>query len=209
MPSSSHMTSDGSCAPQNQHNWNQERLRYAQSHGLDPSSLRTASTSEGSSLRYLGDPVKLKEDMGSDEYDAGRSQAQVGTLKLELPVDEDDYLMPSPQQSQVATTYVDLIDSKNGSSTDIYPNYPDFCRNQIDNPEYLMGNDAPVQTLGIPTVSQLVQANSSTNSDSSNVPQPYLPQRSSEEESDHEYYNDFDRLQRELQPLQRKGETTV
>lgn len=32
--------------------------------------------------------------------------------------------------------------------------------------------------------------------------------KSSEEESDHEYYNDFDRLQRELQPL-RRNETTV
>lgn len=35
--------------------------------------------------------------------------------------------------------------------------------------------------------------------------------RSSEEESDHEYYNDLDRLQRELQPLKplRRNETTV
>lgn len=41
---------------------------------------------------------------------------------------------------------------------------------------------------------------------------PYLTQqKSSEEESDHEYYNDFDRLQRELQPLKpfRRNETTV
>lgn len=42
-----------------------------------------------------------------------KREAQVGTLKLDLPLDEDDYLMPSPQQSQATTTYMDLIgDSK-------------------------------------------------------------------------------------------------
>jgi hypothetical protein len=40
-------------------------------------------------------------------------EAQVGGLKLDLPLDEDDYLMPSAQQSQNNTTYMDLIgDSK-------------------------------------------------------------------------------------------------
>lgn len=132
----------------------------------------------------------------------------MGTLKLELPVDEDDYLMPSPQQTQIASTYVDLIgEAKNcdSDSSNVFRSYPDFCKTNIDNPEYLMNNEAPCQTLGIPTVSEFVQATASNSA----LAQPYLPQRSSEEESDHEYYNDFDRLQRELQPLQRKGETTV
>lgn len=41
-----------------------------------------------------------------------KREAQVGDLKLELPLDEDDYLMPSPQTSQ-PTQYMDLIgDSK-------------------------------------------------------------------------------------------------
>lgn len=59
----------------------------------------------------------------------------------------------------------------------------------IDNPEYhLVSNE---QKLGIPQVHQ-------------------LQHRSSEEESDHEYYNDFDRLRRELQPLRMsRNETTV
>lgn len=205
-PSGSHMTSDGSCAPQNQHNWHQERLRYAQTHGLDPNTLRSVSNSDGSSLRYC--PDSMKADSGSDEYDSARSQAQVGTLKLELPVDEEDYLMPSPQQSQMGRTYVDLIDSKDGSSTNIFPAYAVCCRNHVDNPEYLMGNDAPSQTIGIPTVSELVQASSSSRPCSSSNP-THQPQRSSEEESEPEYYNDFDRLQRELQPLQKKEETTV
>lgn len=40
-------------------------------------------------------------------------EAQVGGLKLDLPLDEDDYLMPSAQQSQNNTAYMDLIgDSK-------------------------------------------------------------------------------------------------
>lgn len=40
-------------------------------------------------------------------------EAQVGGLKLDLPLDEDDYLMPSAQQNESNTTYMDLIgDSK-------------------------------------------------------------------------------------------------
>lgn len=49
----------------------------------------------------------------TDENSIGKREAQVGALKLELPLDEDDYLMPSPQQSQAPSTYMDLIgDSK-------------------------------------------------------------------------------------------------
>jgi len=60
------------------------------------------------------------------------------------------------------------------------------------------------QTLGIPTPDlEKVLTNGVFGSQ--------IRQRSSEEESDHEYYNDFDRLERELQPLKpfRKNETTV
>lgn len=70
-------------------------------------------------------------------------------------------------------------------------NFPDFIPPQstmVDNPEYHL---VMSQELGIPH------------------PVHTIPhQKSSEEESDHEYYNDFDRLQRELQPL-RRNETTV
>ena len=66
-----------------------------------------------------------------------------------------------------------------------------------------------VETLGIPTVGDptLPPCNGGVIGQRSYVPQ----QKSSEEESDHEYYNDFDRLQRELQPLKplRRNETTV
>ena len=54
----------------------------------------------------------------SDELSGSSStkrEAQVGGLKLDLPLDDDDYLMPSPQQGQSVTTtatsaaYMDLI----------------------------------------------------------------------------------------------------
>ena len=50
-----------------------------------------------------------------DCFDSGVSsrEAQVGGLKLDLPLDEADYLMPSAQQNQNNTAYMDLIgDSK-------------------------------------------------------------------------------------------------
>lgn len=96
----------------------------------------------------------------------------------------------------------------------------------------------PTQTIGIPTISEIITNGTFSNhpdqigsipiqvEPSSTVPgdpaiagavgsgvqntelQRIGPQKSLEDESDHEYYNDFDRLQRELQPL-RKSETTV
>lgn len=139
----------------------------------------------------------------------------MGNVTLELPLDEDDYLVPSPQQTQGASNYVDLIgeprhsNAQNslGGAGHAYRSYSEFAKTNIDNPEYLLnGGEIPAQTVGIPTVSEFVQA---ADGHCGNVAQPYLPQRSIEEESDHEYYNDFDRLQRELQPLQKKNETAV
>lgn len=209
-PSAQPMTSDGSTS-QYQNHLNQKLLRYAQSHGFD-SSIPTQS--DASSIKYCGNSVKLRDDIGSDEYDSvARSQAKVGTLKLDLPVDEDDYLMPSPQQAQGNTTYVDLIDSKNPENeiSNNYTNYQDFYKNNIDNPEYLMNNDAPSQTVGLPTVSEFVNFSCGASGEASGFKpmSGYLPQKSSEEESDHEYYNDFDRLQRELQPLQKNKDGAI
>lgn len=219
-PPGSSLTSDGSCAPQNR--WNQELLRYAaQSEGTGESIPGTLS-SDGSTRRYCSDPLKMLgvKDDSEDCFDSGlsKSQAQVGSLKLTLPLDEDDYLMPSPQQNQPGTAYIDLIgDSKHAdmpTSSSGYRSYPDFLphvgQTNIDNPEYIMSQEpVPTQTLGIPNSEMVEVANSeSPTSTTAQNPPTYQPQRSSEEESDHEYYNDFDRLQRELQPL-RKSETTV
>uniref|UniRef100_A0A1B6J567 Uncharacterized protein n=1 Tax=Homalodisca liturata TaxID=320908 RepID=A0A1B6J567_9HEMI len=174
-------TQPESPTPQNQTNWDREMMRYAVA---DPS-------------RYCPQPI-FKDTTELDDNSTGKREAQVGALKLELPLDEDDYLMPSPQQSQAPSTYMDLIgDSKlpqpepvegNG----ILRNYnPDFLPPQtsVDNPEYHL--------VGVPHTP-------------ASAPHPVAGpcHKSSEEESDHEYYNDFDRLQRELQPL-RRNETTV
>lgn len=85
---------------------------------------------------------------------------------------------------------------ENGEGNGILHNYnPDFLPPQtsVDNPEYHL---VAGPKLGIPHPPTLVH------------PQGGPSHKSSEEESDHEYYNDFDRLQRELQPL-RRSETTV
>lgn len=186
MPSPS---SDG----QNQPNWNRDimQLRQALNHPAN---------------RHCVGFVNRESDT-SDEVSGGSSkrEAQVGNLKLDLPLDDDDYLMPSPQTGQSVTTtatstaYMDLIGGNDGVQNPdenqnnrrmVYSNTAaEFNPNQtsVDNPEYhLMSDD---QKLGIPRVR-------------------FGQQKSSEEESDHEYYNDFDRLQRELQPL-RRNETTV
>ncbi|KAK7793678.1 hypothetical protein R5R35_013157 [Gryllus longicercus] len=191
--------------PQNQQNWNREALQCGPAPLCrDQSSTRSSDEPDCGSTRYCSDPLKMvgtRESEGlSDPCHAvglpSRCEAQVGTLKLELPLDDDDYLMPSPQQSQSTTTYMDLI-----SDTKIIGK----GKSGVDNPEYhVMREDAmamPAHTIGIPTDPAERVA-----------PRLHLPQhKSSEEESDHEYYNDFDRLQRELQPLKplRRNETTV
>lgn len=40
-------------------------------------------------------------------------QTQIGGVKLNLPIDEDDYLMPSPQLHTAKTQYMDLIAESN------------------------------------------------------------------------------------------------
>ncbi|RLU25658.1 hypothetical protein DMN91_001815 [Ooceraea biroi] len=229
--------------PQNQQNWDRELLRYGGSHG-NGSALHEASNSgqhthyahpnghcghvtgsDSSSSRYCSDPLKMVGvrdcDVTDDCFDAKANsthqQAQVGNLKLDLPLDEDDYLMPSPQLPVNTTQYMDLIGESKPTEPEPkrlnngFRKYPDFLtiqgKTSLDNPEYIMSQDeGPLtpQTLGIPTPDlEKVLTNGAFGSQ--------VRQRSSEEESDHEYYNDFDRLERELQPLKpfRKNETTV
>lgn len=83
-------------------------------------------------------------------------------------------------------------------------------KTSLDNPEYIMSQDdgGPLtpQPLGIPTTPNPLDKILTNGAFGGGV------RSRSEEESDHEYYNDFDqRLERELQPLKplRKNETTV
>lgn len=76
----------------------------------------------------------------------------------------------------------------------------------VDNPEYHLTGDEP--SAAAPST---VSGDATGSVEASCEPQSPAPTsngRSLEDESDHEYYNDFDRLQRELQPL-RRNETTV
>nr|CAD7198577.1 unnamed protein product [Timema douglasi] len=214
--------------PQNQQNWDREQMHYAGNgvHSMNQVVLRPHG-SDSSSSRYCSDPLNGRDcDVLQDDCFDGNipnnREAQVGTLKLDLPLDEDDYLMPSPQQSQNTTTYMDIIgESKVADNTEPrngFRNYPDFLplagktKTSVDNPEYIMSHQDHVvaqdPALGIPTT-DVEQPVCNGNAEGQ---RPYVTQqKSSEEESDHEYYNDFDRLQRELQPLKplRRNETTV
>ncbi|XP_046400809.1 epidermal growth factor receptor isoform X2 [Ischnura elegans] len=231
--------------PQNLQNWDRE-LRYG--HNMDVHDGRPQGPlhSDGSSSRYCSDPLKMLGrdcDTGSDDcFNPGtnKREAQVGNLKLELPLDEDDYLMPSPQLNQGTSPYMDLIgDSKiteNGEPRNGgFRGYPDFLpatgktKTSVDNPEYHImsqNGNGPTPEVAIPSCNADVEGVSVMPPSQgqphvnggivgAGVPAngpPYLTQqKSSEEESDHEYYNDFDRLQRELQPLKpfRRNETTV
>ncbi|XP_014366513.2 epidermal growth factor receptor isoform X1 [Papilio machaon] len=196
---------DGSGKPET---WDQDLLRYNQ------------ANSDGELRHYFNNRVYATDcsnclDNNFDSMSKTK-EAQVGNLKLNLPLDEDDYLMPSPQHNQNASTYMDLISEGGESQESKDLRYSGYVSSKrcIDNPEYLMSDQTePVQTLGIPTdePAPLESLCTSEGSGSESTPQPgtskYLPQRSVEEESmsDHEYYND---LQRELQPL-RRNETTV
>lgn len=203
--SSQPITSDGSSGmyPSSQNQFNHRLTRYGHRH-FDPSLQGTQS--DLSSVKYCGDSMKLRNDMGSDEYDSsGKSQqAQVGNLKLELPLDEDDYLMPSPQHKQTTSTYLDLKNAtEHVSNPNLFPpNYSELFQNNIDNPEYLMSNEPiPAQTVGLPDVSEFIVPPSPGTSEPPK--EHYVLPKSSEEESDHECYNEFDRLRREMQPLQK------
>merc|ERR1712088_1068176 len=186
-----------------------------------------------------------------------------------LPLDNEDYLVPSPQSPPPATPntlnnnknpYMDLIsEPKSSSGMFLYPpphgyvipeepgpqlnNYgrlvlPEFIPHSgvvsMDNPEYILQEAkrrglANYHTLGIPVVPSPITSSPSAphhpnqqqqqqqgtaglnGALSGNQPALHRSHpRSSDGESDHEYYNDVDRLKRELQPLhQPRNETTV
>ncbi|XP_045784894.1 epidermal growth factor receptor isoform X1 [Maniola jurtina] len=203
-------------------NWDSDLMRYNSSISPDGTERHYYNNgvcaSDSSSSRYCSDPMKVRADVLESKFDSMSKvkEAQVGNLKLNLPLDEDDYLMPSPQHNQNASAYMDLIGEGGEGQEAKDARYNGFIASKrcVDNPEYLMSDQGvPPQTIGIPTEPVTLESLSTCEGSAgdSTPPQPgpskYLPQRSVEEESmsDHEYYND---LQRELQPL-RRNETTV
>lgn len=124
---------------------------------------------------------------GDDETDSNR-EVGLGNIRLDLPLDDDDYLMPTCQsEANAAPGYMDLIGTP-------------AC---VDNPEYLMGTTIPAITTTPSTSSVSSQPPNSPPTQTIGI--PVISMENGEQTSDHEYYND---LQREMQPLQR-NETTV
>jgi len=103
-----------------------------------------------------------------------------------------------------------IAEYANGSLPSQSKNYqPDFIPtaqiSSVDNPEYHLTGGEPNPTITAISGNVTGVSNEVVEPQS---PAPTTTGRSLEDESDHEYYNDFDRLQRELQPL-RRNETTV
>lgn len=175
--------------------------------------LNSSSTEQSDdvlkSLRYCSDPIKMS---GDDETDSHNREVGIGNLRLDLPLDEDDYLMPTCQNQNNGPVpgYMDLIAGPAAS---------------VDNPEYLMGGPSTTNCMmggvnvnggniggsNINSVGLNVNSNINNNTIVSNTPAPTqtigipVSPTETEQSSDQEYYND---LQRELQPL-RRSETTV
>lgn len=199
--------------------WDNELLRYAQVTGFDINDFRQYCNggmvhSDSSDSRYHSDPSKVteKDDMSSEEAVSKLKEAQVANIKLDLLLDEDDYLMPSTANP---SAYMDLIESGNqdpSQANGSFQKYP-VIKKAIDNPEYLL--TCPEEAISImienniiPKSPDAVDHNSCASTPTLQNPTvTFVAQRSIEEESisDHEYYND---LQRELQPL-RRNETKV
>lgn len=201
-----------------------EYLQPKQSHSMHGGHHHTIDGCDTipDSLRYCGDPMMMSA-AGNDECDNTNRKVCVDNLKLDLPLDEDDYLMPTCQSQAAAGGYMDLIGVP-------------IC---VDNPEYLIGSAAalaaaaktssvstispPTQTIGIPLTNVIATVPKAASLTSLPATVSVLPSGSTslpglvsatalpnvvsegEQSSDHEYYND---LQRELQPLHR-SETTV
>lgn len=96
-------------SPHNFHNRYQARQRYG--------GERFQSTIDS---RYCSDPLNtLGKDTSDGCYSEGSiksKQAQVGNLRLDLPVDDDDYLMPSPQNNKSSTAYLDVVSDPNAKN---------------------------------------------------------------------------------------------
>lgn len=154
--------------------------------------------------RYCSDPLKN----GDDETDTSREIGIGNWIRLDLPLDEDDYLMPTGPAQPSNTGYMDLVG---------------VSQPAVDNPEYLLNSNPAANIM---TISSTVKENNINNNNNSllnnlnnlqakvDITAPTqtlgIPLTIPTEPpvSEHEYYND---LQRELQPLNNncRSETTV
>ncbi|XP_058451762.1 epidermal growth factor receptor isoform X1 [Malaya genurostris] len=97
---------------------------------LPPTSMES-SEEKPKAMRYSKNALKPDEESDSNAREVG-----VGGIRLNLPLDEDDYLMPTCQsQAPSVPGYMDLIG----------------VPASIDNPEYLMGSTGSNVSTGLPT----------------------------------------------------------
>ncbi|XP_016988122.2 epidermal growth factor receptor isoform X1 [Drosophila rhopaloa] len=194
-------TTDGSEAIAQPDNYLQPKTGPGPSH-------RTDGTDEVPKLnRYCKDPSNKNSSGGDDETDSSAREVGVGNLRLDLPVDEDDYLMPTCQPGPNNNNNTNNPNHNNMAAVGLTAGYMDLIGVpvSVDNPEYLLNaqtlgvGEAPIptQTIGIPVM------------EIPGTMDVKIPMTGSEPtSSDHEYYND---TQRELQPLHqnRNNETRV
>lgn len=158
-----------------------------------PGPSNTQPIANALKMYNLSTRTKLPDD---DETDSNR-EIGIGNIRLDLPLDDDDYLMPTCQSDSNATPgYMDLIGTPacvenaeylmNATASIPTPSTSSSSAASSSRPATLTPISAPTQTIGIPVVNS-------------------HPLENGEPDSDREYYND---LQRELQPLQ-TNETTV
>lgn len=210
LPASQTIGRDGLVAHSPHFHLDRPDRKYAHLEAALANSPNLRSREDSMNSRYSSDPLKLLGKEVENDLDVlmngtldsnRRNIDKAGNLKLELPVDEEDYLMPSPHANQPSSVYMDLIgdnrapDSVDGRNKDNLWRAPDCLpvnNNMLglDNPEYHIVSNSQRQ---VPVNGVFRRKNVS-----------------SEEDSDHEYYNEFDSRQRELQPLNHKrNETTV
>ncbi|KAH8285468.1 hypothetical protein KR054_009679 [Drosophila jambulina] len=195
-------TTDGSEAMVEADDYLQPKVQPGPSH-------RTDGTDEIPKLnRYCKDPSNKNSSGGDDETDSSATrEVGVGNLRLDLPVDEDDYLMPTCQpgpnhnNNTINPNHNNMAAAAAAAALGATAGYMDLIGVpvSVDNPEYLLNaqtlgaaTEPITQTIGIPVPGMEVME--------VKVPMPGSEPTS----SDHEYYND---TQRELQPLQRNRNT--
>ncbi|XP_015916068.1 epidermal growth factor receptor isoform X2 [Parasteatoda tepidariorum] len=155
------------------------------------------------STRYCSDPLTSLERGDRDVFfpSNGLPHLNAKDVQLDLPVDNEDYLVPSPCSCNSAG-YMDLVgDAKISSPAPPYAGNFAPPRNiphqAVDNLEYHLMN----------------KHNSISSSTETAIANQRKPTSSDDDTDEHEYYNDFDGLQRELQPLNNhrseRNETTV
>lgn len=154
------------------------------------------------STRYCCDPLNPDTNGNRDVFLHPDLKSPMKEIKLQ--VDDEDYLVPSPHTCNSAN-YMDLVGDASASSEG--SSYAGFHK------DYPFGdNFIPLGNLAAQAIDNLEYhlVKPTSLSPTEKTGNGLRKTLSSDDETDeHEYYNDYDKLQRELQPLNHRTETTV